>query len=283
MANRNNQDYSADKPNVSQMRAKTFQRSRLYLQLITILAIALAFSLGVSIFFKVENITVSGTNRYSAWTVAEASGIQKGDNLLFFGRAGAQVRIKQALNYVENVRIGIKLPGTVNIFIEEVPVVYSVKDHDGNWWIMTSDGKLLEKANGAEAGNHTVIEGVVLNDPTEGEQATAWEAPPELDAEGNPIPSATTNADRLKAALLIAQQLERNEILGEAASICVESLQQLKVQYGSRYEVRLGDVSEMDGKIAAMKSAIAQMGVFQTGILEVSNTDGKWQVVYRQG
>ena len=283
MANRNNQDYSADKPNVSQMRAKTFQRSRLYLQLITILAIALAFSLGVSIFFKVETITVSGTNRYSAWTVAEASGIQKGDNLLFFGRAGAQVRIKQALNYVENVRIGIKLPGTVNIFIEEVPVVYSVKDHDGNWWIMTSDGKLLEKANGAEAGNHTVIEGVVLNDPTEGEQATAWEAPPELDAEGSPIPSATTNADRLKAALLIAQQLERNEILGEAASIYVESLQQLKVQYGSRYEVRLGDVSEMDGKIAAMKSAIAQMGEFQTGILEVSNTDGKWQVVYRQG
>jgi cell division protein FtsQ len=283
MANRNNQDYSADKPNVSQMRAKTFQRSRLYLQLITILAIALAFSLGVSIFFKVENITVSGTNRYSAWTVAEASGIQKGDNLLFFGRAGAQVRIKQALNYVENVRIGIKLPGTVNIFIEEVPVVYSVKDHDGNWWIMTSDGKLLEKANGAEAGNHTVIEGVVLNDPAEGEQATAWEAPPELDTEGNPIPSATTDADRLKAALLIAQQLERNEILGEAASICVESLQQLKVQYGSRYEVRLGDVSEMDGKIAAMKSAIAQMGEFQTGILEVSNTDGKWQVVYRQG
>lgn len=283
MANRNNQDYSADKPNVSQMRAKTFQRSRLYLQLITILAIALAFSLGVSIFFKVENITVSGTNRYSAWTVAEASGIQKGDNLLFFGRAGAQVRIKQALNYVENVRIGIKLPGTVNIFIEEVPVVYSVKDHDGNWWIMTSDGKLLEKANGAEAGNHTVIEGVVLNDPAEGEQATAWEAPPELDTEGNPIPSATTNADRLKAALLIAQQLERNEILGEAASIYVESLQQLKVQYGSRYEVRLGDVSEMDGKIAAMKSAIAQMGEFQTGILEVSNTDGKWQVVYRQG
>lgn len=283
MANRNNQDYSADKPNVSQMRAKTFQRSRLYLQLITILAIALAFSLGVSIFFKVETITVSGTNRYSAWTVAEASGIQKGDNLLFFGRAGAQVRIKQALNYVENVRIGIKLPGTVNIFIEEVPVVYSVKDHDGNWWIMTSDGKLLEKANGAEAGNHTVIEGVVLNDPAEGEQATAWEAPPELDTEGNPIPSATTNADRLKAALLIAQQLERNEILGEAASIYVESLQQLKVQYGSRYEVRLGDVSEMDGKIAAMKSAIAQMGEFQTGILEVSNTDGKWQVVYRQG
>ena len=283
MANRNSQDYSADKPNVSHMRAKTFHRSRLYLQLMTILAIALAFSLGISIFFKVETITVSGTNRYSAWTVAEASGIKEGDNLLFFGRAGAQVRIKQALNYVENVRIGIKLPGTVTIFIEEVPVVYSVKDKDGNWWIMTSDGKLLEKANGAEAGNHTVIDGVLLDSPAEGEQAIAWEVPPQTDAEGNPILSATTNADRLNAALLIAQQLEQNEILGEAASIHVESLQQLKVQYGSRYEVRLGDMAEMDGKIAAMKSAIAQMGDFQTGILEVSNTDGKWQVIYRQG
>ena len=65
--------------------------------------------------------------------------------------------------------------------------------------------------------------------------------------------------------------------------LSVAAIKQLKVQYGSRYEVRLGDVSEMDGKIAAMKSAIAQMGEFQTGILEVSNTDGNWQVVYRQG
>ncbi len=276
-------EYSADKPNVSASKSQPFQRSRLYLQLATLLAVALAFCLGISIFFQVETITVSGNDRYSAWTVAEASGIQEGENLLFFGRFGAKAKIKQALPYVKTIRIGITLPGTVNIMIEEVPVVYSIKSSDGSWWLMTSDGRLMEQTNGITAGECTAIEGVTLDSPVAGQQAVAWEQPPETGADGQPVQSATQSADRLAAALSIAQQLERNEILGEAAKIYVDSLQDLKLLYGSRYEVRLGDSSQMDGKIAAMKSAIAQMSEFQTGVLEVSNVDGKWQVIYRQG
>ena len=83
MAQRSNADRSADKPNVSASKVKIFQRSRLYLQLITVFAIALAFCLGISIFFKVDTITVSGNNHYTPWTVAQASGIQEGENLLF--------------------------------------------------------------------------------------------------------------------------------------------------------------------------------------------------------
>lgn len=283
MANRSNADQGAEKPNVSASQARPFQRSRLYLQLLTILAIALAFCLGISIFFKVETITVSGAERYTPWTVAQASGIQEGDNLMFFGRAGAMVKIKQALPYVKDVRIGIKLPGTVNIIIEEVPVVYAIKAQDGSWWLMTSDGKLMEKTNGAAAGECTAIEGVVLDAPAEGEKAVAWEAPAQTDEAGQIIPSAATNADRLRSALKILQQLEKNEILGEAASVNVESLQNLIVWYGNRFEVKLGDSTQMDGKIAAMKSAIGKMGQFQTGILEISQVDGKWKAVYRQG
>ena len=111
MAYKNNADHGPEKPNVSASRTKPFQRGRLYLQLVTIFAVALAFCLGVSIFLKVDAIVVSGAERYSPWTVAQASGIQEGDNLLFFGRARAQVKIKQALPYVNKVRIGINLPG----------------------------------------------------------------------------------------------------------------------------------------------------------------------------
>ena len=56
MAQRSNADRSADKPNVSASKVKIFQRSRLYLQLITVFAIALAFCLGISIFFKVDTM-----------------------------------------------------------------------------------------------------------------------------------------------------------------------------------------------------------------------------------
>lgn len=282
MANRNNADRPAEKPNVSAAKVRPFQRSRFYLQMLTIFAIALAFCLGVSIFFKVETITVSGATHYTPWTVAQASGIQEGENLLFFGRSGAQVKIKQALPYVEEVRIGIKLPSTVHIEIKEVPVVYALRDLDGSWWLMTSNGRIVEQVNSASAGNCTAIEGFVLDAPVAGEQAVAWENPPQTDDAGNVITSATTNADRLRAAISILQELERNEILGEAAKVDVTSLQDLRLWYGERYEVKLGDSTDMDQKIAAMKSAISQMGQFQTGILELSLSEGKWQVIYRQ-
>ena len=282
MAQRSNADRSADKPNVSASKVKVFQRSRLYLQLITVFAIALAFCLGISIFFKVDTITVSGNNHYTPWTVAQASGIQKGENLLFFGRFGAQVKIKQALPYVENVRIGIKLPGTVNIMIEEVPVVYSIRDLDGSWWLISSTGRIVEQVNSASAGQSTAIDGVVLDAPVAGEQAVAWEVPAATDAEGNVILSAGNNADRLNAALSIARELERNEILGEAASIHVEDLQNIRLWYRDRYEVKLGDSTDLAGKIAATKVAIAKMGQFQTGVLELAAAGEGWKVIYTQ-
>lgn len=283
MAQRSNADRSEDKPNVSSGKVKIFQRSRLYLQLITVFAIALAFCLGISIFFKVDTITVSGNNHYTPWTVAQASGIQEGENLLFFGRFGAQVKIKQSLPYVEKVRIGIKLPGTVNIVIEEVPVVYSIRDLDGSWWLISSTGRIVEQVNSASAGKSTAIDGVVLDAPVAGEQAVAWEAPAATDGEGNVIPSAGNNADRLKAALAIAQELERNEILGEAASIHVQDLQNIRLWYADRYEVRLGDSTDLAGKIAAMRVAIHKMGQFQTGVLELAPAGESWKVIYTQG
>ena len=282
MAQRSNAERSADKPNVSASKVKIFQRSRLYLQLITVFSIALAFSLGISIFFKVDTITVSGNHHYTPWTVAQASGIQEGENLLFFGRFGAQVKIKQSLPYVETVRIGIKLPGTVNIVIEEVPVVYSIRDLDGSWWLIASTGRIVEQVNSASAGNRTAIDGVILDAPVAGEQAVAWESPAATDGEGNVVPSAGNNADRLKAALAVAQELERNEILGEAAGIHVEDLQNIRLWYGDRYEVRLGDNADLAGKIAAMRVAIEKMGQFQTGILELAPAGEGWKVIYTQ-
>lgn len=275
------QDGASSAPGVNNAKPGIFRPGRLFLQLTTILAIVLAFCLGISIFFKVDTITVSGAQRYSAWTVAEASGIEKGDNLLFFGRAGAAGKIKLKLPYVRDVRIGITLPGTVHIEIVEASVVYSVKASDGTWWFITADGIVAEQTDGATANENTVIKGITLEAPVPGHKAVASETPPESDDGGQGQITATQNADRLNAALLIIGQLERNEILGEAASIDVSDLQNLEFWYGSRYRVLLGDSDRMDYKITAVKQAISQMGQFQTGTLDATFTTLKDQVGFR--
>ena len=94
-------------------------RKKLLIRLITVFAAALALFLGCTVFFRVKDVVVTGNERYSAWTVREASGIEEGESLLAFGKTKAAGRIMEKLRYVRSVRIGITLPDTVNIHVQE--------------------------------------------------------------------------------------------------------------------------------------------------------------------
>lgn len=248
-------------PEVVYTPAREFNRSRLVLNILTITAVAFAVFLGLSIFFKVEQVTVSGAERYSEWTVAEASGIESGDSLLFFGEASASSKIIDALPYVKSVRFEIKLPGTVHIIIEEAPMAYSVQAEDGSWWLMTAQGHLTEQANAATALDCVKIEGFTLRAPVAGQSAVAVET-----GEGS-----VTGADRLAAALQILAQLEANELFDKVTVVNVSKLQTLEFWYGNRYQVKLGDVNHMREKLAAVKVAIDSASDYQTGILDASS------------
>ena len=270
-----------DTPAVVYTQPKAFNRNRLVVQLMTVLAVAVAFVTALSIFFKVDVITITGAETYSPWAIREASGIQEGDNLLTFSRARACGQIQANLSYVDKVRIGIKLPNTVNIEVEELDVAYSILADTGDWWLITSEGKVVDQVNNAGAENHTKVLGVKLDTPIIGEQGRAFEAP--LDQtlpEGEEAPAIVTSAQKLNAALEILQALEDNDIVGEAASVNVGSLQQIELWYGQRYQVNLGDSTRLGYKIACMYDVILGMSDYQTGMLDISFQTISDKVVY---
>ena len=258
-----------------------FNRDRLIVQLITVTAVVLAIVMGLSVFFKVKTITVTGAETYSPWAVREASGISEGDKLLTFSKIRAASQIMANLPYVKGVRIGIKLPDTVNIMIEEESVVYAIKSSDGQWWMMDSDGRVVEQANNAKAATATQVLGVTLEAPAVNQKGIATEATPsETNELGELIPVTTTGAQRLTAALQILKALEDNDIVGEAASVDVTSTEDIILWYGTRYQVNLGDTSRLDYKVDCMNDAILQMSDYQSGVLDVSFTVWPNQVGY---
>ena len=258
-----------------------FNRDRLIVQLITVTAVVLAIVMGLSVFFKVKTVTVTGADTYSAWAVREASGISEGDKLLTFSKIRAASQIMANLPYVKGVRIGIKLPDTVNIMIEEESVVYAVKSSDGQWWMMDSDGRVVEQANNAKAATATQLLGVTLEAPAVNQKGIATEmTPSETNELGELIPVTTTGAQRLTAALQIFKALESNDIVGEAASVDVTSTEDIILWYGTRYQVNLGDTSRLDYKIDCMNDAILQMSDYQSGVLDISFTIWPNQVGY---
>ncbi|MCD7756217.1 MAG: FtsQ-type POTRA domain-containing protein [Firmicutes bacterium] len=257
---------------------KPFHRNRFLLRLASVAAVVLALMLGVSVFFKVENIVVSGTEVYSAWDITQASGIQENDNLLAFGRIQAEAKILTALPYVKSVRIGIKLPDTVYIEIEEVQVTYAAESQDGTWWLLSSDGKVVAQSEDGQSGG-TQILGITLSSPAVGEQAQALEETQTTQDETQ-TPVTVTAAQKLSTALDIAQYLEMNGIIGEAASVDVSNLQDIQLWYGEQYQVKLGDTSQLSYKISFLKSAIDALDTYQSGVLDVSLTEETDGVVY---
>lgn len=264
---------------------KAFNRRKLLMQMITVACVVAALVMGLSVFFKVKEITVTGANVYTPWTVREASNIKEGDNLLTFSRPRAGAQIKANLPYVKNVRFGIKLPDTVNIIIEEEDVVYAMKDTTGTWWLVSSKGRVVEQARSGVASNYTKIMGITLENPSPNTQAVAMEETPlGTDELGAALPVLTTNAQRLNVALQILRALEDNDIVGAAASVDVSHLEDIILWYGTRYQVNLGDASDpahnLDYKIACMNDVILQLSEYQSGILDVSFTIWPNQVGY---
>lgn len=281
---------AANRPAVVYTQPQPINWNRLLLQIVAVLAVVLAIVMGLSVFFKVEQVVVYGNEAYSAWTIQEAAGIEGGENLMTFSRTKASGKIISALPYVKTARIGIKLPDTVNIYIEEIDVAYAIETTDGTWWLMTSSGTMVEQINTGLAGSYTRVLGVKLENPVVGEAAKAAEeyVPVEVettDGEENateqaPATTLITGYDRLKAALTVLAALEANDIVGEAASVDVTSISNIELWYGQQYQVKLGDVNDMVKKISWMKSAVAQRKEYDTGVLDVSFTTWPDQVGY---
>ena len=242
---------------------KPFNRNRLVLRLVTVVAVVLALVLGLSVFFKVEVIEVSGLDKYTVQEVQDASGIKSGDHLLTFGRTRAAGKIISALPYVKSARIGIKLPNTVKIEIEEVDVTYALKASDGNWWLMSAEGKIVEQALDGKESRHAMVLGLQLQNPVVGQQAVASQE----SATGN-APLTVTAEDRLKAVISIAGFLEQYKVIGKIASLDVSNLMDIQLWYGHQYQILLGGTDQLGVKIETMKAAISQVD-YDEGILDV--------------
>ena len=265
--------------------AKPFNRNRFLLHMATVLAVVVAVVLVVSIFFKVDQVLVSGAEKYTPWEIKEAAGIQDGDALLGLSEAKITARIQKKLPYVGDVRVGIKLPDTVNIEIKELNVVYAAEDTTGIWWLMDASGRLVDKTDTAAAKNHTQIMGVKLQNTAVGEQAAAYQPVTETVTQPSgpvvatlpPVPAQ----EQLRAAIQILTALEKNGVLGIVDSVDVTMLAELNLRYDNRYQVNLGDASRLEYKIGAMKASIAKMGQYQSGHLDVSFTIWPDEVGYR--
>jgi len=258
------------------------RKGKFLLRLVSVVAVVLAMVVALSIFFRVDTVTVLGAEKYTPWMIREASGIEDGDGLLTLSKARAAGKIKSALPYVDQVKIIRQLPSTVQIEITELAVTYAIAAEDASWWLIDSDGEAVEPIEASAATGYTRIAGLTIQSPRQGQSVVAAEPQAtesteqtestEDTGDGITIPTQApeTNSQRLSAALSILKCLEDNGVIGQVATVNVVSLADLELQYGQRFQVKLGNSDRLSYKITYMTQMISQLADHQTGELDVS-------------
>ena len=112
--------------------------------MLSVLVICVAIIAALTLFFRVNQIEVTGQQRYTTEQGQEASEIQIGDNLILLNKYDAAGSIVETLPYVEDTRINRKLPSTLVIEVTECGTPVAVVQ-DGYTWLISSRGKIVDQ------------------------------------------------------------------------------------------------------------------------------------------
>lgn len=230
-------------------------------KVLSILLAAAAVIVACVVFFRVNSVEVIGNVRYTAEEVIEASGIQTGDNLVILSGSRVSAAIRARLPYVESVAIRKQMPDSVVLKVTERVAAASVDSADGRW-LISAQGKLLEKDNGT-------IRAVQINGLT----AVGPYAGGMLQTEEN----EQLTLDYVKELLPV---LERYGMLEQSTVLDCTAAASLTLNY-SIYRFKLPRGGDYDYCIRLAQSALEKgledgtIREGQSGLLDLTVMDGK--------
>ena len=98
----------------------------------------------LGVIFAVSDIYATGSVYYDKEEIAEASGIKKGDNLIFLDTQTAEKKICCELPYVESAKVIKSMPNSVKIETQIAKLRASLVNN-GEYFLINKDFKILEK------------------------------------------------------------------------------------------------------------------------------------------
>lgn len=144
----NERERSAADPRVRGSRPAPRKRKKhkrnltLYYILFAVLFLSTAIALSLTVFFKIEEITVTGTEHYPQEQLVRATGVTIGDNLF---RIDKEAIIQGLLEfpYIEQATVRRDYPPSLYISVVEAVPAAAVRDGD-HYTLLSAKGRILE-------------------------------------------------------------------------------------------------------------------------------------------
>ena len=234
-------------------------------KLLAFVLICGAIGLALAMFFRIDDIEISGNSRYSNEQIAAAAQIKAGDNLFFLSQnnifqqifSDAAARIRQQLPYVETVQFRRVLPSKLVVQITECRDPVAIKQ-DGTVYLLCDRGNIVDTVSAAKWSQYIQIEGLTLLNPQVGSEARA---------------SATQQAvlDQLLSMLVL---LDDKGMLHEVQVIDLSDAARITMQYMGRFQVEFLWDADFNYKLDYLAAVVEKLEANEKGTIDMTQ-DGK--------
>lgn len=195
--------------------------SRLFRKILMVLSLFAALMIGAMVFFKVETVTVVGNYTYTQEQIVEVSGIEVGDTLFGINKFSVMQTLLSDLPYLTEVNITRNLPNGITITTVEGYGVASIY-HNGQWWLVNLQGKLLERGDASLVEGMPQIIGIT----------------PLAPGEGTILAVGQEESTKLSQLLLLLEALDSRGMLEQVTEfIDLSSETEIRFGYGSELTV----------------------------------------------
>ena len=221
---------------------------------VSFIVICAALVFGMSVFFRVSNIEVTGADRYTQEEIVEASDIKDGDNLMLVNRSSVAERIYSKLIYIGEVNVRRKLPNTIVIEITESDSIAVVESESG-LWLIDNNCRLLEECATQDAETYIKVKGFSAVKPEQGKLI------------------AVPEEDKPKVKFLsgILTAISAKNMTGDVNSLDVSNLLNAEFDYlEGRFTVKLGSNENLDYKFELLLGVISKLDAKDTGVIDLS-------------
>lgn len=179
----------------------------------------------VTVFFKVNSVTVEGKTRYSDSRIISASGIAVGDSLLLTGNK-AENSIITNLPYIGKVTISKTLPDRIILKVSECKANCAFAVDGG--YLLANDDKVLEKTDKLPDGITLITAEIKSYNPGEKIQLT-------------------NKSEKIIGQILDAAE---NAKIKNITAVNVNNTSDISICYANRMILKLGTIESLQKKMA---------------------------------
>lgn len=234
-----------EKRTAYEKRKRKVERNRKILGIFMCATIVLvtALVLSLTVFFKIDTITVKGDSIYDETQIINASGVTKGGNLFLCDLQRASQGVRKNLPYIARADVKRKIPSTIIIDISASKAYIAVETASGIA-LADKEGKILEFVSGDKASGKVIK----LN------AGTVFSAKLGENVFDSNNGEDAGKEQKKKAEILkeIFDAIDKSG-LEKITSIDIKSSSDIYIVYQNRLKLSIGSVSDIEYKL---KSAV---------------------------